>query len=141
MNVRIVRIDKHIIVSCPPQVALACLDGPTTITGWFGGHRHGARTTFASRAGVLVIERSQEEWLPDVGAFLLAGTTGDLWFRAHLTVRAVMRPGAYAYVHSGTEIATHVELGPADRALLASTVIQDVIHHGLDHIRLELDTS
>ena len=32
--------------------------------------------------------------LPDDGALLVVGTTGDLWFRAHLTVRSVMLPDA-----------------------------------------------
>lgn len=140
MNDGIVRVDEHVVVACPPQDALTCLDGPTAIAAWFGGQRHGSRTTIASRAGDLVLERSHEDWLPEDGALLVVGTTGDLWFRAHLTVRAVMRPGAHPYLHPGTEIWTHVELGPADRALQASAVIQDVLRHGLDHLRLELDT-
>jgi hypothetical protein len=126
---RIVRLDEHVVVACPPEGALTCLDGPAAIAGWFGCQRHGSRTTIASRAGDLVLE------------LLVVGTTGDLWFRAHLTVRAVMRPGAHPYLHPGTEIWTHVELGPADRATHASEVIQDVLRRGLDHLRLELDTA
>lgn len=138
---RFVRVDEHVVVACPPQEALSCLDGPTAIAAWFGGRRDGSRTTIASGAGDLVLERAHEEWLPEDGALLVVGTTGDLWFRAHLTVRAVMRPGAHRYLHPGTEIWTHVELGPADRAMHAVAVVQDVLRHGLDHLRLELDAS
>ena len=92
MNDRIVRVDEHVVVACRPQDALSCLDGPTAIAAWFGGDRSGSRTTIASPAGELVLERAHEEWLPDDGALLVVGTTGDLWFRAHLTVRSVMRP-------------------------------------------------
>ena len=141
MNDRIVRVDEHVVVACRPQDALTCLDGPTAIAGWFGGQREASRTTITSRAGVLVLERSNEEWLADDGALLVVGTTGDLWFRAHLTVRAVMRPGTHPYLHPGAEVWTHVELGPADRADHACAVIQDVLRHGLDHLRLELDAS
>lgn len=123
MNDSIVCIDEHVVVACPPEEALTCLNGPGAIAGWFGGHGCGSRTTFSSRAGDLVLERAHEEWLPDDGALLVVGTTGNLWFRGHLTVRAVMRPGAHPYRHSGTEIWTHVELGPASRASRPSTVV------------------
>jgi hypothetical protein len=138
---RFARVDEHVVVACPLHEALSCLDGPTAIAAWFGGRRDGSRTTIASGAGVLVLERAHEEWLPEDGALLVVGTTGDLWFRAHLTLRAVMRPGAHPYLHPGTEIWTHVELGPADRAIQAVRVVQDVLRHGLDHLRLELDAS
>ena len=141
MNDGIVHVDEHVVVACPLEEALTCLNGPTAIAAWFGGQRDGCRTSIGSRSGGLVLERAHEEWLPDDGALLVVGTAGDLWFRAHLTLRAVMRPGAHPYVHPGTEIWTHVELGPADRASQASAVIQDVLRHGLDHLRLELDTS
>lgn len=140
MNDGIVYIDEHVVVACLPQDALSCLDGPMAIAAWFGGHGCGSRTTIASAAGDLVLERAQEEWLPDDGALLVVGTTADLWFRAHLTVRAVMRPGAHPYLQPGTEIWTHVELGPANRASRAIAIIQDVLRFGLDHLRLELDT-
>ena len=141
MSDAIVCVDDHVVVACDPQDALACLDGPSAIAAWFGGDRSGSRTTIASPAGHLVLERAHEEWLPDDGALLVVGTAGDLWFRAHLTVRSVMLSGAHPYLHPGTEIWTHVELGPADRAVQASAVIRDVLRHGLDHLRLELDTS
>ena len=141
MTDRIVRLDEHVVVACPPEGALTCLDGPAAIAGWFGCQRHGSRTTIASRAGDLVLERAYEEWRRDDGALLVVGTTGDLWFRAHLTVRAVMRSGTPSCLHPGTEIWTHVELGPADGAAHASEVIQDVLRRGLDHLRLELDTA
>jgi hypothetical protein len=139
VNDGIVCIDEHVVVACPPEDALTCLDGPTAIAAWFGGHGCGSRITIASAAGDLVLERVHEEWLPDDGALLVVGTTADLWFRGHLTVRAVMRPGAHPYLHPGTEIWTHVELGPATRASRPSTVIRDVLRFGLDHLRLELD--
>jgi len=141
VNDRIVRVDEHVVVACRPQDALSCLDGPTAIAAWFGGDRSGSRTTIASPAGELVLKRAHEEWLPDDGALLVVGTTGDLWFRAHLTVRSVMLPDAHPYLHPGTEIWAHVELGPADRAVQASAVIRDVLRHGLEHLRLELDAS
>jgi hypothetical protein len=141
VNDRIVRVDEHVVVACPPQEALSCLNGPSAIAAWFGSQRHGSRSTIASTSGVLVLERAHEEWVPDDGALLVVGTTGDLWFRAHLTVRAVMRSGTPSCLHPGTEIWTHVELGPADGAAHASEVIQDVLRRGLDHLRLELDTA
>ena len=140
MNDGIVYIDEHVVLACLPQDALSCLDGPMAIAAWFGGHGCGSRTTIGSAAGDLVLERAHEEWLPDAGALLVVGTTAELWFRAHLTVRAVMRSGAHPYLQPGTEIWTHVELGPATRASRPSTVIRDVLRFGLDHLRLELDT-
>lgn len=140
MNDRIVHVDEYVVVACRPQDALTYLDGPIAISAWFGAQRHGSRTTISSPAGHLVLERAHEEWLPDAGALVVVGTSGDLWFRAHLTVRAVMQPGAHPYLEPGTEIWTHVELGPAHLASRPSTVIRDVLWHGLDHLRLELDT-
>lgn len=88
-----------------------------------------------------MLERTHEQWLPADGALLVVGTAGALQFRAHLTMRAVMRPGAHPYLQPGTEIWTHVELGPANRATQASAVIREVLRlFGLDHLRLELDT-
>ncbi len=130
MNDRILHVDEHLIVACPAQDALTRLDGPTAIASWFGCKREGSRTTISSVAGDLVLERAYEEWKRDEGALLVVGTTGDLWFRAHLSVCASL--------HSGTEIRTHVELGPADRALRARAVIHDVLRQGLHRLRLEL---
>lgn len=134
-------IDDHVVVACRPQDALICLDGPMAIAAWFGGHRRGSRTTIASPAGDLILERVHEEWLPDDGALLVVGTTGDVWIRAHLTVRAVIQPDAHPYLHPGTEIWTHVELRPANRALQLHAVLHDILRRGLGHLRLELDTS
>ena len=133
-------LDEHIVVACPPRDALECLNGPDAIAGWFGCKRVGSQTTIASGGGDLVVERAHEEWLPDDGALLVIGTTGDVWLRAHLTVRAVMQPGAHPYLHPGTEIWTHLELGPARRASRFTALLQDVLRNGLDHLRLELDT-
>ena len=77
VNDRIVRVDEHVVVACRPQDALGCLDGPTAIAAWFGGDRSGSRTTIASPAGELVLERAHEEWLPDDGA-LLVHTSGGM---------------------------------------------------------------
>lgn len=87
MNDGIVHVDEHVVVACPLEEALTCLNCPTAIAAWFGGQRDGCRTSIGSRSGGLVLERAHEEWLPDDGALLVVGTTGDLWFRAHLTLR------------------------------------------------------
>lgn len=133
-------VDEHIIVACPPRDALECLNGPAAIAGWFGCKRLGPPTTIVSPRGDLVLDLAHEEWAPDDGALLVVGTTGDLWLRAHLTVRAVMQPGAHPYAHPGTEIWTHLELGPAHRASGLTALLQDVLRDGLEHLRLELDT-
>lgn len=141
MNDDIVRIDDHVVVACTPADALSCLDGPAAIAAWFGAQRGRSQTTITSPAGDLVLERAHEEWRPDDGALMAVGTTGDLWFRAHLTVRGVILPDAHPYLHPGTEVWTHVELGPADHAAHARAVIQHVLRRGLDHLRMELNTS
>jgi hypothetical protein len=141
LNDDVLFIDDHLVVACTPGDVLRCLAGPPATAGWFGGHRDGFRTTITSPVGDLVLQRAHEEWRPDDGAYSVVGTTGDLWFRAHLTVRAVIRSDADQRLLQGSELWGHVELGPAGQATHAGVVIRQVLRRGLEHLRLELDVS
>lgn len=132
-------IDDHLVVACTPADALACLDGPEVIAAWFAAQRQGAVTTITTPAGDLALRRTAQRWAG--GILTVDGTTGPLRYHAYLTVRAVVRPAADRILHEGAELWVHVELAPARYAGRAGTIIRHAIAHGLEHLRLELDTA
>jgi hypothetical protein len=132
-------IDDHLVVACPPTDALACLDGPQKIAGWFPVHRRGTTTTITTATGSLVLERTEERW--NDGTLTVDGNSGQLSYHAHLSVRAVIRPAANRTLHQGSELWVHVELAPARAARRAASVIRHAIGCGFEHLRLELDAA
>lgn len=140
MSDELILVDDHVVVACTPGEAMACLQDPAAIAAWFGAHRHGARTTVHSPAGQLALDRDQERWEPADGVLTVDGRAGPVRIHAHLTVRAVIRPDAHHRLHQGTEVWVHAELAPASQAQRVSAVLRQVIHRGLEHLRLEFDT-
>lgn len=119
---------------------MACLHSPAVIAAWFGALHHNSRTTVRSPQGELVLDCDSQQWEPADGVLTVEVRAGPVRIHAYLTVRAVIRPDAHRHLHEGTEVWVHAELAPAPQAQRITTVIHEVIHRGLENLRLELNT-
>lgn len=139
MSDDLVLVDDHVTVACALSEAVACLQSPAAIAAWFGVLRDDARATLVLPDGELAIERESELWEPALAALTVDGRAGPVRIHAHLTLRAVIRSDPHHHLSEGTEVWVHAELAPASQAQRVVAVIGEVIHRGLEHLRLELD--
>lgn len=134
-------IDRHIVVACTVDEALALLDGPDQIASWFRSSRTPTSTTITTTRGECVLERISERWEPTDQVLTLDGRIGDVAIHAHLTLMAVVNSISNGHVQHGTEIWVHAELGHGKHARHVARILTAAITHGLEHLRLELDRS
>lgn len=134
-------IDDSVILACLTRDALACLQDPDAIAGWFDARRTPTHTTLHGPRPTLVLTRNHEDWRPDDGALALDTTAGPVRIHATLTLRAVMRITARQHLRQGTQIWVHVELAPATSARRITPVLRKTIRRGLEHLLLELDAA